>query len=248
MKLTPGQLSLWDIEITEKPASVTKTKDKITKSEVLDTKKINSFTDSQEKVIEQYKENPGLHRIIQYCGGGVGIELLDRDLYKTIYVNKEGKEEFSFNKKIPVLPMDRIIYCKEDLKPNSLQEERLKGLRVKYPMAKIIKRRGHQDIILELQDKVISITPEWVLEYQNVRAIYEEDEVIQEDAVEDLESIQGRVKPGDFVQAQHGKAIIEGTITREYGIGNAILNIAFDNDKKCTAIGRMHVVKILKSA
>lgn len=59
-------------------------------------------------------------------------------------------------------------------------------------------------------------------------------------------TIQRRVKPGDFVQAQHGKELIEGTIVHEYGIGNEILNIVFDN--KHTAIGRMHVVKILKSA
>lgn len=241
MKLTPGQLSLWDIEITESNKKVTEKPESITKIVEKSTKTVDLFT-----VLEKYKNKKDLSRIIQYCGGGYGIELLDQDAYKTIYLNKECKEEFSFNKKISVLPMDKILYYKQDLQLNSFQEERLKDLKVKYPVAKVIKRRGHQDIILELQDKVISITPEWVLEYQNVRAIYEEDEVIQEDATEDLETIQRRVKPGDFVQAEYHKGLIEGTIVHEYGLGNEILNIVFGN--KHTAIGRMHVVKILKSA
>lgn len=241
MKLTPGQLSLWDMEITESNKKVTENPESFTKTVEQVTKILDSST-----VLEKYKSKEDLSRIIQYYGGGYGIEILDQDAYKTIYLNKEGKEEFSFNKKIPVLPMDKILYYKQDLQPNSFQAERLQGLRTKYPMAKIIKRRGHEDIILELQDKVISITPEWVLEYQNVKAIYSEDEVIQEDAAEDLETIQRRVKPGDFVQAEYGKGLIEGTIVHEYGLGNEILNIVFGN--KHTAIGRMHVVKILKSA
>lgn len=178
MKLTPGQLSLWDIEITQKSISVIKMEENFTKIEVLDIKKANSVTKEQEKIIKEYKGNTRLQRIIQYCGGGVGIELLDKEAYKTIYVNKEGKEEFSFNKKIPVMPMDKILYYKQDLRPNGLQEERLQSLKAKYPMAKVIKRRGNQDIILELQDKVICITLEWVLELDNVEVIYSEDEVI----------------------------------------------------------------------
>lgn len=245
MKLTPGQLTLWDIEITEKPIEI------INNNTLKEIEKITSplkLMERQQQFLDKNNimQNENLSRIIQYCGGGVGIELLDQDAYKTIYLNKEGKEEFTFNKRVPVLPMDRIIYYKKDLKLNSLQEERLQSLKAKYPMAKIIRRRGHQDIILELQDKVISITPEWVLEFENVKAIYEEDEDIQEEAAEDLDTIQRKVKPGDFVQAQHGKELIEGTIVREYGLGNEILNIVFGN--KHTAIGRMHVVKILKSA
>lgn len=53
------------------------------------------------------------------------------------------------------------------------------------------------------------------------------------------------VKVGDIVQAYYGKEVIQGEIVSEYGTGNQILNIVFDNGKKHTAIGRIAVIRII---
>lgn len=55
------------------------------------------------------------------------------------------------------------------------------------------------------------------------------------------------IKVGDYVEAFHGKDVITGEIISEYGLNNWILNIVFDNGKRCTAIGRQAVRKILRS-
>lgn len=47
------------------------------------------------------------------------------------------------------------------------------------------------------------------------------------------------------LQALYGKEAIEGTIVREYGLGNEILNIDFNNGTKHTAIGRRAILAIL---
>ncbi|ACQ52997.1 hypothetical protein [Clostridium botulinum] len=256
MELTPGQLTIWDMEFKETPkkamkntACVTEFINKITICKNDKTVSPLKPTEEQQKFLDKNKvmENDNLSRIIKYFGGGLGIELTAAEGFKTIYVNVQGKEEFTKEKKLPVLPMDKILLYQKDLQPNEIQEEKLKEIKSKHKALKEIRRKGDDNIILELQDKVISInTIGWSLEFNNVQATYLEDEVIEEDIVEDLQSIQKKVKPGDFVQAQHGKELIEGTITHEYGIGNEILNIVFGN--KHTAIGRIHVMEIIKSA
>lgn len=58
------------------------------------------------------------------------------------------------------------------------------------------------------------------------------------------------VKVGDYIRARYGTKVIEGKITREYGMNNEILNIEFmrNNAIAVTAIGRSFIIKILKSA
>lgn len=241
------QLSIWDIEIPKKPSSITKIAEKVTEIKVLDTKKSYLYTEQQDKIIKNYKEHLEVNRIIQYCGGGLGVEFKQDDSLKTIYVNKDGKEEFTKDKKLPVLPMDKIFFYKEELKANEIQEQRLKE--IKDNIIRTIKRKGDENIILELMDKVISINPlGWVLEFNNCKAIYEDDEVINKasEKPKDKKAIGEGVKIGDIVQAYRGKEIIQGEIIREYGINNQILNIIFDNGKKHTAIGRRAVIDILQ--
>ena len=80
-----GQLTIWDVQITKKPAPVTKTEELITKNKVKDTEEVNFVTEMQGKVIDKYKNSSGLNRIIRYCGGGVGIELNSGNGFRTIY-------------------------------------------------------------------------------------------------------------------------------------------------------------------
>lgn len=273
--MLPGQLTLWDIEITEKPKNVTenpildtKITEKNLETGVLYTElsivnkteknekpsKPLELTDKQRDFITKndYFKNENLSRIIKYCGGGVGIELLHGEGYKTIYVNAEGKEEFTFVKKIPILPMDETVYYKDsEVRFTKIQEEKFKELQSSTPGAKVINRKGDDNIILEYADKVVSINLQgWVLEFNGCKAVYEDDEVLQDPVDEpvDLAEMQKSIKLGDIVEAQHGERTITGEIVHIYGPGNVTLNIAFDNYTKQTAVPRGRVIKILKCA
>ncbi|MCY6957942.1 hypothetical protein [Clostridium brassicae] len=240
MELTPVQLTIWDIKVVEKPKTII---NKITPKENEKSMKPLELTELQQKFLDKNRimENENLYRLIKYCGGGLGIELATPGGYKTIYVNKEGKKEFTKDKKLPVLPMDRILFYREDLQPNSLQEEKLQKLKTKYFAAKEISRKGDENIILELQDKVISINSiGWVLEFNNVQAAYGDDEVIKEErqALQDI-------KIGDIIETTCGKEVIAAKVYSVYNFGST-LNIIWD--KKHTAIPRFAVKKIIKCA
>lgn len=259
-----GQVSLWDIEITQKPKEITKTEEKVTQNKDLLTislKEITSMenekterplelTVKQQEFLQKNKvyENENLSRVISYFSGGLGIELQEENEFKTIYVNAEGKEEFTKNKKLPVLPMDRIIYYKNELKANEIQEKKLLSLKQENNDLKVIRRKGDENIIAELTSKVISINSiGWVLEFQEVKAIYSEDEVVQAETI-DIKEIQSKVKVGDIIESTYSGKVILGRVIRVYGPCNETLNIIFDNEKSHTAIPRLMVKKILECA
>lgn len=259
-----GQVSLWDIEITQKPKKITKTEEKITENEDLFTISLKEITaienEKTEKPLEltvkqqdflqknKIDENENLSRVISYCSGGFGIELQEGNEFRTIYVNTEGKEEFTKNKKLPILPMDKIIYYKNELKANEIQEKKLLSLKQENNDLKEIRRKGDENIIAELTSKVISINSiGWGLEFQEVKAIYSEDEVIQNEKT-DIKDIQSKVKIGDVIESTYSGKVIVGRVIRVYGPCNETLNIVFDNEKRHTAIPRLMVNKILKCA
>jgi hypothetical protein len=276
--ITDGQLSIFDMKITEKPKKVTVVAEKITKTEVLSTEILSEVTPIEnEKVASPLKptkkqqqflnknkfmENGNLSRIIIHSKGSITVEIKESDTFTSHYINTEGKEEFSYSKKSPVLPGDKIFYYNPSLENISLtkiQTDKLQKLLCKQreSINRVIHRKGDENILIELTDKIISITPiGWELPFESISTIdCVEDEiymipekVAQKQEKEDLEEIQKKVKAGDYVQALHNKETIEGRITREYGLGNEILNIIFANETKHTAIGRKTVKKILKSA
>ncbi|GAB6149860.1 hypothetical protein [Clostridium novyi] len=247
--IAEGQISIFDIQVTKAAKKITEKRKKVMETHEKVTESIDLST-----VLEKYKSMDNLSRIIKYCGGGLGIELIAPGGFKTIYVNKQGIEEFKFDKRINLLPMDQVLYYKHELKINELQEDRLKTIKEKYEDIKEIRRKGDENIIVEVPGKVISINSlGWILEFNNVQAIYSENEVIHEQNKElkifDIKQMQKSVKVGDKVQAYRSKSeIIEGTITREYGLGNEILNISFKRGDvgAATAIGRRQVIKILE--
>lgn len=259
-----GQVSLWDIEITQKPKEITKTEENVTESTDLLTislKKITpiknekiekplELTVKQQEFLDKNKiyENENLNRVISYCSGGLGIELQEGTEFKTLYINAEGKEEFTKNKKLPVLPMDKIIYYKNEVKANVIQEKKLLSLKQKFSNLKEIRRKGDENIIAEFPGKVISINSiGWVLEFQGVKATYSEYEVVKAETI-DIKDIQNKVKVGDIIESTYSGKVIVGRVIRVYGPGNETLNIIFDNEKRHTAIPRLLVNKILECA
>lgn len=209
-----GQLSFWEIEV---PASVSKV-NKITE-EVINV--VRSITDGQEKVINKYKLHDELSRIIQYAGGGIGIELNQDNGFKTIYVNKSGQEEFMVLAQVPVQPIDTIMISKNNFELTEIQINRLQDLRQRYNLENYIKRKGDMNVIVKTDEKVIAINQKgWILEYSE--AIYEASEVSQ------FENLKIKYNVGDLVEAKYGKEIIIGNIYSKYQNQDSV-NIVWNN-------------------
>lgn len=272
IEIIKGQLSIWDVEITNKPTSFTKTAEKVTENAVsfsentvlftkIPSKDENTkiekplkpleLTEKQQQFLDKNKvmENENLTRIIKYCGGGLGVELGYENSVDTIYINTNGDKEFTSPKKMPVLPMDRIMYYKSALiEFNNTQEQKLKELLSNIPEGKVIRRKGDENIIIEAEDKIISIIPKgWALEFNGSKAVYSDDEVEKKEdaATIDLKELQQSVKVGDIVEAKLISRTITGKITHVYGMHNMTLNISLDNGTKHTAIPRCVVTRIL---
>lgn len=273
--VTDGQLSIFDMQITEKPKKVTEVAEKITKIEVLSTKILNEVTPIEnEKVIRpleptekqqqflnknKFMENGNLSRIIIHSKGSITVEIKESDTFISHYINTEGKEEFSYSKKSPVLPWDKIIYYSSELKDISLtkiQADKLQKLLCKEreSIQRVIHRKGDENILIEAPGKVIDILPNgWVIEFESLDHINcEEDEIYmipekvgQKPKEEDPEEVQKKAKVGDYVQAMRGKELIEGELYSEYNSGHTF-NIIYEN--KHTAIPRIAIKKILRSA
>ncbi|MHC1683714.1 MAG: hypothetical protein AB6733_12270 [Clostridiaceae bacterium] len=270
--LINGQVSIWDVEITNKADSVTTVAEKVTKNSnsfskntVLFAKfpnkdleiKIEKPVKSLELTLKQQEfldknnimENENLSRLIKYCGGGAGIEFKYEDSFETIYINTNGEKEFSSPKKTSVLPMDNILYYKSGFSDfNNTQLEKLQEIIPKLNDPKVIKRKGDENIIIQLQYKAISINPKgWILEFNNCKVVHEEDEVEKQERIQpkDIRELQKNVKVGDVVEAKLISRTITGEITSIYGMHNMTLNISFDNHTKNTAIPRCVVIKIL---
>ncbi len=268
-----GQLSIFDIEITEKLEKVTKVEEKITEKAVCVTKIINKITpeeiektakslkltEEQQKFLDKNKimENENLSRIILYSKGSIMVEIKELDIFTAHYINSEGKEGFAYKNKATVLPWDKIIYYSPEFKSISLtevQENKLQRLLdERKDIKRVIHRKGDENILVELTDGIISITPiGWKLPFESINHIEcSEDEVylIPEEVVEEInsENAQKIAKIGDYVQVDNGKEMIEGKLFSEYNSGHTF-SIIFNNGNKHTAIPRVAILKILKSA
>lgn len=260
-----GQISIFDLKITEKPKKVTKIEVSVTKSNDLTTENKESFTNiaveitqQQQKVIDKFKATQIVNRIIIYAKGSIGIEVKEAG-FTTHYISREGKEEFCFNAKSPVLPWDKIIYYMQEKVPLVKEQvDKLQALLSKRrdDIKRVLHRKGDENLLVECGGRIISILANgWQIEFKSKELINcEDDEVylipnkIDEEVPKDPTEIQQKVKVGDCVQAMYGKKLIEGIITRVYGFGNNILNISFENSTIRTAIGRRTVRKILKSS
>lgn len=257
-----GQLSLWDIGITKSEVNIPKTDDKITEIKEKVTKVFNNaqivqnenpidklkITPEQQEFLNKNKimENENLSRLIKQCCGYLAIEISYEDSYVTSYINTMGIKEFDSPKKVQVLPMDKILYYKSlDFKVNNTQEEKL--LKIKDKALKVIRRKGDENIIIITEKNVISINSiGWVLEWNGIEVIYDEDEVEKNEILQEDQLIEEDLKVGDSVEATYGGEVIRGVISRIYGPGNVTINIIFDG--KHSAFFRENVKKITEYA
>lgn len=251
--ILPGQIFMWDILAAQAQEQ---------QKENIAAKTENKSKSLQQMIIDRYSNIQHLNRLIKYVGNsGYGVELLEDTKFKTIHVNSEGKEEFSSEKESRLLPQNKILINKNKITGTTqIQTDRLHKLLTtkRNKVNRVVKRHGDFNLLVEMTDKIISILPNgWMLDFMDIKQIdCSDDEIFlvparvekAEIKEENLGDIQKNVKVGDIVEAQVGNKITTGKIVHEYGIGNQILNIEYDNYKKHTAIGRIHVRKILQSA
>lgn len=261
-----GQLSIFDMQFTEKHKKVEEIEVSFTESNDFITKNKESFTnieitEKQQKAIDKFKAASYVIRIILYAKGSIGIETKEQEGFKTHYINGEGKEEFSIESISPVLPWDRIIYHGQELSKlclSKIQIDKLQKLLSRYRdrIKRVIHRKGDENLLIEASGKIISILHNgWQIEFQSIDHINcEEDEVyliptkIEEEIKKaDPAEIQQKAKVGDYVQAMYGKGTIEGELYSEYNSRHTF-SIIFENGTKHTAIPRVAITKILKSA
>lgn len=205
--LIDGQMSIWEIDKTIK-----KSNDKSVIK--LESKEIKVNNIEQGKIISKYKTYENLNRIIGYVGGALGIEIKYKDRFETIYVNKNGLEEFVIGKKSSVLPWDKIIYFKEDLEINNIQKEKIKKIK-----GQALKRPGDENIIFNQGNKVISVIENgWVLEYDNIKiAELEKYKKINTNNVN--KDLRKTLKLGNVVETEYKSEIIQGKVVHIYNNG-----------------------------
>lgn len=140
-----GQLSIFDIKIPEEKAQP---------SIVREISKISID-------IEKYKD--GANRIIR-TGNYINVEYKEGISYRTVMINREGKEVLELDRKAPVHPFSKLIYAAEDFEINILQKERARTFD-----KPILKRYGDENLIIDCGNKIASILPNgWALEYKDI--------------------------------------------------------------------------------
>lgn len=263
-----GQLSIFDIKITEGSKEVTKTEEKITENRACVTKSINKVTSNGNEKIEKpleltpkqqkflnenkFMKNENLSRIILHPQGSITVEVKEADLFTSYYINSNEEKEAIYNKKLPVLPWDKIIYSAiKEVPLTQIQKMKLKELyNGKKDIKRVIHRKGDENIIIELESGTISITSiGWTLPFQSMAHVECVDDEIYKipDGEMAIGDIQKAAKVGDYVQVDNAKEIIEGKLISNYN-GGCTFSIIYGNGTKHTAIPRVAILKILKSA
>lgn len=156
-------------------------------------------------------------RIIKMVSGALLVEVED----KTMYFNKEGKNEFNLNTDIGIMPADEILVANKDKEVNELQLKKLENMHVD----KYIKRKGDANVIIPMEDKTIVINPRgWVIEWEQ-KPNYKENEIVI--CVNSTKISDEQFQIGDTVEFEYEKLKQIGKVTRIYNGGETI-NVSWD--------------------
>lgn len=221
MKITvlEGQVSIFDIP---QPT--------IVKKEIIkdDPKQERDF-------LEKYMSSA--NRILKLFGGRYAIEFEN----ETIYLTREGKEDYKSEVYRATLPMDEILMAKADKKVNSIQEKILEQMKIENNIEKVIKRFGDENYILITKDnKTMGINPKgWSIPYVN-EAVYKNTDIVQKVTESVNETSKNVIKTsksvndiekiviGSNVEVTYTGQKYQGIVTRIYGPGDRTVNVIFD--------------------
>ena len=221
MKITvlEGQVSIFDI-----------LQQTIAKKE-----RIKDASKQERNFLEKYMSSA--NRILKLFGGRYAIEFDN----ETIYLTREGKEDYKSEVYRAALPMDEILMAKADKEVNSIQERILEQMKIENNIEKIIKRFGDENYILITKDnKTIGINKKgWIIPYVN-KAIYKNEDIVQkvtESVNETSKNVTKTSKSvndidkiviGSNVEVTYANEKYQGIVTRIYGPGDRTVNVIFD--------------------
>lgn len=216
-----GQLSIFDIKIPEEKAQP---------SIVREISKISID-------IEKYKD--GANRIIR-TGNYINVECKEGSNYRTVMINREGKEVLELDRKAPMHPFSKVIYAAEDFEINILQKERA----ITFNKS-ILKRYGDENLIIDCGNKIVSILPNgWALEYKDVK-IADRDTYRPINFTFDIKEMQSRVKLGDIIETEYAGSPLIAEVCHIYDNPYTV-NVTWEG--KHTSIARCLIKRIVKSA
>lgn len=217
-----GQLSLWDIEIPKKEVSFTKIDEKVTKMDHSFTKVTPGGT-VEEDILNKYRDTAD--KIIKTCSGRYIVHINNGSIHHT----GKGDIDFKTETLTPILPIDKILYSKNDELINDIQMKVLLRLKNENNVKQVIKRYGDKNYIVITDDETLAINPKgWILNFKSA-AIFNENEIVKDKVIE----------VGDTVKVEYGGKEHLGKVVHIYGPGNCTLNVVFDN--KHTAFFRDNV-------
>lgn len=217
-----GQLSLWDIEIPKKEVSFTKIDEKVTKMDHSFTKVTPGGT-VEEYILNKYRDTAD--KIIKTCSGRYIVHINNGSIHHT----GKGDIDFKTETLTPILPIDKILYSKNDELINEIQKKVLLRLKNENNVKQVIKRYGDKNYIVITDDETLAINPKgWILNFKS-EAIFNENEIVKDKVIE----------VGDTVKVEYGGKEHLGKVVHIYGPSNCTLNVVFDN--KHTAFYRDNV-------
>lgn len=221
--ITEGQISLWDIEIT-------KTNEKITEVKPFVTVLASKIT--KEEILKEYLNSA--NKIIKTSAGRYIVQKNNENLHLT----SSGELDFKTNGEISILPIDEILYSRNDEEVNDKQKKILEDIKSNKQDPIIVKRYGDKNYIVITKNETISINQKgWILLF-NGKAIYKPNEVVEENK----DILDSEIEIGNRVKINYKGLDYIGKVVRIYGPGKCTINVSFNNMQ--TAFYREKVKKV----
>lgn len=215
-----GQVSIFDLPVMTPKEEVKKI--------------IEIDENADDEIINKYKSIA--IKIIKCFGGRYSIETEK----ERIMLYRNGKEDYRTNELRALLPMDNILFAREDFKVNDKQEQLLEEFNKTRNIDKVIKRFGDYSYIVITKDGNCRINTHvinnkgWIVDYKD-KPIYKDEEVIfkndNEEFKHDNGEIQNDIKTieiGSIVKVKYQNKEYIGKVVRIYGPSNKTVNVIFN--------------------
>ena len=215
-----GQVSIFDLPVMTPKEEVKKI--------------IEIDENTYDEIINKYKSIA--IRIIKCFGGRYCIETEK----ERIMLYRNGKEDYRTNELRALLPMDHILFVREDFKVNDKQEQLLKEFKKTRNIDKVIKRFGDSIYIVITKDGNCGINVHvinnkgWIVDYKD-KPIYKDEEVIFKNDKEELKHDNGKfqngikaIEVGSIVKVKYQNREYIGKVVRIYGPSNKTVNVIFN--------------------
>lgn len=234
IQVIEGQLSIFDLPVITPKEEVKK---------VIETDK-----NTDDEIINKYKSIA--LRIIKCFGVRYSIETEK----ERIMLYRNGKEDYRTNELRALLPMDHILFAREDFKVNYKQEQLLEEFKKTRNIDKVIKRFGDSSYIVITKDSSCGINAHvinnkgWIIDYKD-KPIYKDEEVIfkndNEELQHDNEEIQNdinAIEVGSIVKVKYQNKEYIGKVVRIYGPSNKTVNVIFNGMHSAFYIDHVQIV------